>query len=237
LFDLKIPTTLDRYVAREVLGPFGMGVGLLTFALVTGRLLKLTEMVVNHGVTLAEVAELIGYIMPAFLELTLGMAVLLGVLLGVGRVSGERGMTAGRACGVSLYRLAVPAVGVALAVYAVATWFAFSVRPWANARLEDRLYYLTRTRAAAGLKEKVFNDSIPGIVAYIDTISVEDGSLHGILIADSRNAQQLNTIIAKRGVVLSGDNSDGTTLRLFEGSVFGADPDTDQSHVTSFRVY
>jgi len=214
-----------------------MGVGLLTFALVTGRLLKLTEMVVNHGVTLAEVAELIGYIMPAFLELTLGMAVLLGVLLGFGRMSGDQEMTAARACGVSLYRLAVPAVGVALAVYAVATWFAFSVRPWANARLEDRLYYLTRTRAAAGLKEKVFNDSIPGIVAYIDTISVEDGSLHGILIADSRNAQQLNTIIAKRGVLLSGDNSDGTTLRLFEGSVFGADPDTDKSHVTSFRVY
>ena len=41
---------LDRYVAREVLAPFGMGVALLTFALVTGKLLKLTDMVVNHGV-------------------------------------------------------------------------------------------------------------------------------------------------------------------------------------------
>ncbi len=41
-------TILDRYVAREVLAPFGMGVALLTFALVTGKLLKLTDMVVNH---------------------------------------------------------------------------------------------------------------------------------------------------------------------------------------------
>jgi len=32
---------IDRYVAREVLAPFAVDVGLLTFALVTGKLLKL----------------------------------------------------------------------------------------------------------------------------------------------------------------------------------------------------
>jgi len=47
------PRIIDRYVAAEIIGPFIMGVGLLTFALVTGKLLKLTEMVVNHGVGLA----------------------------------------------------------------------------------------------------------------------------------------------------------------------------------------
>src|SRR5208282_2640757 len=72
---------IDRYIAAEVAGPLGLGVILLTFALVTGRLLKLTEMVVNHGVTLGDVMGLIGFIMPAFLELTLPMALLLGVLM------------------------------------------------------------------------------------------------------------------------------------------------------------
>src|SRR5260370_4660410 len=111
-------TILDRYVAREVLGPFGLGVLLLTFALVTGRLLKLTEMVVNHGVTLATVGSLIGFIMPAFLELTFPMAVLLGVLMGFGRMSGDRELIAARACGISLYRLAVPVLGGAVAGFA-----------------------------------------------------------------------------------------------------------------------
>src|SRR5215475_12945020 len=48
-------TTLDRYVAREVLAPFAFGVVLLTFALVSGKVLKLTDMVVYHGVRLEEV--------------------------------------------------------------------------------------------------------------------------------------------------------------------------------------
>ena len=230
-------TILDRYVAGEVVAPFLMGVGLLTFALVTGRLLKLTEMVVNHGVTLGEVLGLIGYILPAFLELTLGMAVLLGVLLGFGRMSGDQEMTAARACGVSLYRIAVPVMGVALVVYALSSWFAFSVRPWANQRLEDRLFYLTRTKAAAGLREKVFNDDLPGVMIYVDHISDDDGSLHGVLISDSRDQHQQTTIIGKNGIVLPDARGTGTTLRLFDGSIFGNEAQNDQSHVTSFNIY
>src|SRR5579884_2298265 len=108
---MRIPI-IDRYVAREVFAPLMLGVVLLTFALVTGRLLKLTEMVVNRGVSLHDVLAMIGYIMPSFFELTFPMAVLLGVLLGFGRMSAERELIAARACGISLYRLAIPVVGI-----------------------------------------------------------------------------------------------------------------------------
>ena len=231
------PKTIDRYVAAEVIGPFVMGVGLLTFALVTGKLLKLTEMVVNHGVGLGQVMSLIGYIMPAFLELTFPMAVLLGVLLGFGRMSGDRELIAARACGISLYRLAIPVIGVALVVYALASWFAFSVRPWANTNLQAELYRLTRTRSTAGLKEKIFDNSFPGLVLYVDHISDTNGSLQGVLISDARDNSQQNTIIAQRGIVVPDENKQTITLRLFDGSVFGIDPSTHGSHITSFRIY
>jgi lipopolysaccharide export system permease protein len=228
---------IDRYIAREVLAPFGLGVLLLTFALVTARLLKLTEMVVNHGVTLSVVASLIGFIMPAFLELTFPMAVLLGVLMGFGRMSGDRELIAARACGISLYRLAVPVLGVAFAVYALSSWLAFSVRPWANRSLEERLFDLTQTTSSAGLKEKVFNRDFPGLVVYVDTISPADGMLHGVMISDARNPAQQNTIIARRGIMIPDEASKSITLRLFEGSLFGVEAGRNSSHVTSFRTY
>src|SRR3977135_1354832 len=135
-------TILDRYVAREVLAPFGLGGALLTFALVTGKLLKLPAMVANHGVSIGEVFGLVAFIMPAFLELTFPMAVLLGVLLGFGRMSGDREMIAARACGMSLYRLAMPVMGFALVIWAFSSWLSFSVRPWANRHLRDQIYEL-----------------------------------------------------------------------------------------------
>ncbi|MBV8452747.1 MAG: LPS export ABC transporter permease LptF [Deltaproteobacteria bacterium] len=228
---------IDGYVAREILAPFGLGVLLLTFALVTARLLKLTEMVVNHGVTLSVVGSLIGFIMPAFLELTFPMAVLLGVLMGFGRMSGDRELIAARACGISLYRLAMPVLGVAFVVYALSTWLAFSVRPWANRHLEERLFDLTRTTTSAGLKEKVFNRDFRGLVVYVDTISPADGTLHGVMISDARNPDQENTIIARRGLIIPDETSKSITLRLFDGSLFGVEAGRNSSHVTSFRTY
>jgi lipopolysaccharide export system permease protein len=222
---------------REVIGPFVLGVGLFTFALVSGRLLKLTEMVVNRGVTLSDVLALIGFIMPGFLELTLPMALLLGVLMGFGRMSGERELTAARACGISLYRLAAPVMVFALVIYALSSWLAFSVRPWANANLSERLFEITRTGSTAALKEKVFNHDLPGLVVYADHISNRDSSLRGVLISDARNRGQQNTIIAKRGLLLPDERNRTITLRLFNGSVFGVDSPNDSKNVTSFRVY
>jgi lipopolysaccharide export system permease protein len=230
-------TTLDRYVAREVMVPFAVGVLLLTFALVTGRLLKLTEMVVNHGVKLGDVATLIGFIMPAFLELTFPMAVLLGVLMGFGRMSGDRELIAARACGVSLYRLTAPVLGVALAVYALSSWLAFSVRPWANAHLREALFELTQTRSSAGLKEKVFNRNLPGLVVYVDQVSASDETLHGVMISDARNPGQQNTIIARSGVIIPDRLRKAITLRLFGGSIFGVEAASNTSHVSSFHIY
>ncbi len=228
---------IDRYIVREIIAPFVLGVGLLTFALVTGRLLKLTEMVVNKGVTLGDVASLIGYIMPAFLELTFPMAVLLGVLMGFGRMSGDRELIAARACGMSLYRLAAPVLGFAVVIWIISSWLAFSVRPWANSHLREEIFNITQTRSAAGLKDKVFNRNFPGLVIYVDHISPEDEVLHGVLISDARNPAQQNTIVAKDGIIVSDRANQTITLRLYNGTVFGLERASDKTHFTSFRIY
>lgn len=236
---VRVPkvTILDRYVAREVLAPFGLGVALLTFALVTGKLLKLTDMVVNHGVTVGEVLGLLAYIMPAFLELTFPMAVLLGVLLGFGRMSGDREMIAARACGVSLYRLAIPVVAFGICVYVISSWFALSLRPWANAHLEQRIFYLTRTKVASALREKIFNRSFKGIVLYVDQVAPGGSDLKGVMISDARNAEQQNTIIAHSGILIPDERAHTITLRLFDGSIFGVEAKTGAAHITSFKMY
>jgi lipopolysaccharide export system permease protein len=228
---------IDRYVMAEVAVPFLFGVLLLTFALVTGRLLKLIEMVVNRGVTLADVASLLGFIMPAFLELTFPMAVLIGVLMGFGRMSGDREIIAARACGISLYRISAPVFGFAIVVWALSSWLAFSVRPWANEHLRERLFALTQTRSTAGLKDKVFNRNLPGLVIYVDHISPRDGMLHGVLISDARNPPAQNTVIARTGKIVPDRANQSIMVRLYDGSMFGLEAHGSSSHLTRFKIY
>ena len=222
---------------REVLGPLGLGLLVLTFALVVGRLLKLIEMMVNHGVTLGEVAVLIGYIIPGFLELTFPMAMLLGALLGFGRMAAEHELTAARACGVSLYRLTAPVMLLALVAYGLSSWLAFDVRPWANFKLRYQLYHAMRARATAGLKEKTFNRGFSGIVVYMDKVYPPGTRIAGILISDERNPREQSTIIARNGLVLPDEANETIAIRLTDGTVYGIDADSGTTHISRFGTY
>jgi lipopolysaccharide export system permease protein len=126
---------------------------------------------------------------------------------------------------------------VALCVYALSSYFAFSLRPWANSNLRNKLYELSQTRTSAGLKEKIFNSNFPGLVVYVDEMSDTDSSLKGVMISDARDPHNQNTIIAKRGALLPDAQGKSITLRLFDGSIFGMEPADNSTHVTSFKTY
>ena len=232
----RIPI-IDRYVTREILGPLGMSLVIVTFALVVARLLKLVDLVVNQGVGIGEILSLVGFLLPQLLELTFPMAIMLGVLLGFGRLSGDHELTAARACGISLVRLSVPVFALALVLCPVVAMITFKLRPWANASMQAELRRLAQTRAGAALKEKVFNRTIPGMIVYVDTIIPPGNKLRGVMISDHRDPQHLSTIIAQQGLLVPDEKKQTLTLRLLDGSLFGVEPDRNAARVNSFDIY
>ncbi|HEV2171801.1 MAG TPA: LptF/LptG family permease, partial [Candidatus Binatus sp.] len=68
-------------------------------------------------------------------------------------------------------------------------------------------------------------------------MSDTDSSMKGVMISDARDAHNQNTIIAKRGAILPDPTHDSITLRLFDGSIFGIEPQDNATHVTSFKTY
>jgi lipopolysaccharide export system permease protein len=232
----RIPI-VDRYVTREILGPLAMSLVIVTFALVAARLLKLVDLVVNQGVNPGDILRLIGFILPQLLELTFPMAIMLGVLLGFGRMSGDQELTAARACGISLVRLSLPVFALAIVVFPIVAVIAFKLRPWANTSLRAEFHRLAQTSAGAALKEKVFNRNIPGMILYVDTIVPPGNTLNGVMISDHRDPQHQSTIIARRGVLVSDEKKQTLTLRLLDGSLFGVEPERNATRVNSFDLY
>jgi len=80
---------LNRYIFREILVPFALGLGVFTFVLLLARLLRLIELVVNRGIPFTTVARVFLYLLPAFLEVTVPMAMLLAILVAFGRLSAD----------------------------------------------------------------------------------------------------------------------------------------------------
>ncbi len=230
-------STLRRYFLREVAVPFCFGIGVFTFILLIARMLKLVELVVNRGVSPLEIGKLFAYILPTFLEVTVPMALLLAVLLAVGRLSADSEIVALRSSGISLYQMMVPIAFFILLAYLLNTALAIYARPWANNRLKASLYEIAKTRASAGLRERVFNDDFEGLVLYVEHIQPPGDQLGGMLIADNRDPNQRNTVLAKRGFIVSNEETHSVTLRLLDGTIHTFVPGETSYHKTDFTVY
>lgn len=229
--------TLRRYFLREVVTPFLFGIAVFTFILLTARMLKLVELVVNRGVPVWQIAKVFGYIMPTFLEVTVPMGLLLAVLLSFGRLSADSEIIALKTSGISLYQMMVPVLLFTIVVYVLSFLLAAYARPWGNVGLKTSLYEIAKTRASAGLRERVFNDDFAGLVIYVEHVDPPGDQLSGILIADSRDAAQRNTVTAKRGVLVGDEDTHRVTLRLNDGNIHTFIPGEQSYQKTDFAVY
>ena len=106
--------TLSRYILKEFFPPFIIALTCFTIMLIFNDLFRLTKLFVQKGVSLLYLAELIFYMMPVMVVLALPMAVLVAILLALGRLSTDNEITAMKAHGIAFYQLMLPLLVVAL---------------------------------------------------------------------------------------------------------------------------
>ena len=229
--------TLTRYLLSEILPPFLLGLLTFTFILLIARILKLVELIITRGIPLTQVGRLLTLILPTFLELTLPMAFLLAILLGLGRLSGDQELLALKSSGVSplqiLLPLSIVAASVALITLLLTTW----VRPAAQVALKNELYDIAKTRIGTALREKVFNDDFPNILIYVEKIIPPGNVAQGILIIDKRETAKDNVILGKVGLINTEEQTHTLSLRLFDGSIYERDRTRSGFSQTNFNIY
>ena len=107
---------VSRAVLREIWPPFLLGFVAYTFVLLIRTILFLADFAVRRSAPFLEVAKLVALSLPWIVVLTLPMAFLLGVLIGLGRLSADSELTALGACGVGPASLYTPVLGAAAAL-------------------------------------------------------------------------------------------------------------------------
>jgi lipopolysaccharide export system permease protein len=229
--------TLTCYLLSEILPPFLLGLLTFTFILLIARILKLVELIVTRGIPLTQVGRLLVLILPTFLELTLPMAFLLAILLGLGRLSGDQELLALKSSGVSPVQILLPLIFVAASVAAITFLLTTWVRPAAQVALKDELYNIAKTRVGTALREKVFNDDFPNILIYVEEIIPPGNVGQGILIIDKRESARDNIIVGKVGLINTEEQTHTLSLRLFDGSIYERDRTRSDFSQTNFNIY
>ncbi len=107
---------LARYILKEFFPPFIIALICFTLMLIFNDLFRLTKLFVQKGVSPLYLIELLIYVMPATLVLSLPMAVLVAILLALGRLSTDNEINAMRSHGIAYHQLMLPLLAIAIAL-------------------------------------------------------------------------------------------------------------------------
>jgi LPS export ABC transporter permease LptF/LPS export ABC transporter permease LptG len=207
---------LDRYLLREILGPFGLGLLVYTLILLVQQFFDFAEMIIRRGLPAATVGKLLLYSLPSIVVLTLPMALLLGVLLGIGRMASDSELVALRACGVSLYRMARPVLLFSVALALLNGYLMLDVLPTGNTTLSRMLVDIATRTLGSQFEPRIFYNEFQGKVLYVFDAPPRGGEWDGVFLADAvpGGDEPTNVIVARRGHLELADNGEQVVLRL-----------------------
>jgi lipopolysaccharide export system permease protein len=213
---------LDRYVIRQVLMPFGLGLLVFTFLFIIPELMKYAEEYISKGAPTAVIVRLVIALVPMALGLTIPMSLLLGLLVTFGRLSADREFVALQACGVSPLRLMRPVALLAL-VCTVATAYDLMVSvPDANQTFREITFNVVATRAEGEVKPRVFYEEFPNIVLYVREVP-QTGGWNGVFMADNRSGEGAAIYQARHGRIVIDRKKQTVEVVLEDGTRHTAD--------------
>ena len=212
---------IDRYVMRQVLMPFLLGLLVFTFIFIIPPLLEYAEDLVAKGVAGPLIVGLISLLVPQALAVTIPMSLLLALLVAFGRLSADREFVALQACGVSLRRLLWPVSLVAVGAWAATSYVLIALVPQSNLKFLDTVFNVASERAEGQVKPRTFYTEFPNLVLYVRDVPPSGRGWNGVFLADLR--EQSTTYLARQGRVVIDRVRQRIDLELVDGIQYTVD--------------
>jgi len=220
---------LDRYLIREIVPYLLLGLLLLTaiiFAQEASRFSELLVVASRKGLPMETLWRVMSALVPGIFVFTLPISLLIGTLVGLGRLSGDSEIVALGASGASRLRILAPVVLLSLIVatamlYITFTWLPRSIHNLTDLKANQSLVF---EGLNTEIKPRVFEESIPQKVIYIEDIDRANNLWHNIFLVDMASDQsQMKVVTATTGALRQGERSEMPELHLERAALHQTD--------------
>ncbi len=231
---------LRNYVLREFAGPFFLCLGVLTFVMVLiGNLKRIADLVINKGVDIFSVIQIFIYLTPYIVTYTLPISILVGILLALGRLSGDNEIIAIRSSGINLFKLILPLLTIGLALSLALAAFNDQAASYAHFAYRRVLQEMGIKNPTAAFEEGVFIDSFKKYILFIYHVDQKKNRLNNIRIYEPQGDDKpTRTIVAKAGEFITIPGQNAIKLKLIDGTSDEPDPENPTNfYKLNFRTY
>jgi lipopolysaccharide export system permease protein len=210
---------LDKYFFIETLPPYGIGLVAFTFLLFMGRIFHLMKLVVYEGTPVIYVLRFLVYLIPSFLVFTIPIALLLAILVSLGRLSSDSEIIALKSSGVSMLQIFRPYGILALASFLIVNLVVLEGLPWGTRKIKHLIVEMVQETSYFQVNERMFTKMGNNFLFYVESYDPATQTLKDIFVQDARDPHRQITIIAPRGLVLKDTKHHIMVIRLFNGNI------------------
>ena len=209
---------LSRYILGEVLSHTLIGLALFTFVLFMRDLGHILEMVVRDSASLKHVIELVLFTLPNVLTVTIPMAALVGILLGLSRLAADSEITAMRACGMGVFQFVRIIAVIAVTAWGLSLANSLYFAPRATTALLQLEKNIRDAQASFSVQPRVFYEDLHNSVLYVQDVQTARGVSvwRNVFLADTTNPLAPKITTAERATVING-GSHSLSMRLRNG--------------------
>jgi LPS export ABC transporter permease LptG/LPS export ABC transporter permease LptF len=213
---------LTCYILGEILSHALIGCVIFTFILFMKELSPILEMVVHNSSTFSSVVEVVLFMLPNFFMVTVPMAVLVGVLLGLSRLASDSEIIAMRASGLGIGYFVRVASIVAIGGTLLGLANSLYVAPRANRAILE-MNKAFAAQASYEIEPRVFDEDFRNFVLYVQDVRSGTGAANWrqVFMADTTDSSNpLITTAASATVANDNNRESGQELlmRLRDGS-------------------
>jgi lipopolysaccharide export system permease protein len=228
---------INRYIFKEIAFPFVIILFILTFLLLMGKILQIIDLVINKGVSVFSIAKIIIFLLPSFMLFTVPIALLIAILIAMGRLSADNEITALKTSGISLMQMYYPVAIASLITFAFTIFTSYFLVPQSNFATKRLLFNIVQQNANIGIKEKVFNADFKDFLFYAEKIPDNKNYMEGVIVSDNRMIGEQNTILAKKAFLVCDPESMTVKLTLENGSIHTVSSDLKNYRKIDFKSY
>ena len=210
---------LTRYILGEILSHTLIGCALFTFILFMPDLPHILEVVVRNSSTLTNMAAIFLFTLPNLFKVTIPMAVLVGILLGLSRLAADSEIIAMRASGLGIWYFVRVSAIVAVAGTLVGLANSLYLAPRANQAILDMEQELETQQASYEIQPRVFYEDFRNFVLYVQDVRAGTGASNWrqVFMADVSDPSNPIVTTADSATVAS-DNTQELLMRLRDGA-------------------
>jgi len=211
------------------LSPFFLGIIGFVMVMTVDLLFTFVDLIINKGIPLGAVAQLLLFKLPSIMVLTFPVATLFGVAMCLGRLSKDSELSALRTSGVSFLRIAAPILIIALLVSFLSFFTNEKVVPYANQVSEKIIRTIIMKQPLPEVRENVFFKDAYNRYYYIQRLDGKSKTLENIIIYELADGNIPRVMTAKSAKI------NALVLTLHSGIIHKFDENGQLAYEANFK--